>query len=346
VTKKKRLSKNQVRRVQSNQNKRLKKTDDKQWDESELGPQLQGVVISRFGQHADIEDENGKIERCNLRRGVKSLVTGDRVVWRAGNEAFHGITGVIEAVHPRKTVLTRPDYYDGIKPIAANIDHIIIVSSIAPEFSRNIIDRYLVACEDIGITPIIVLNKSDLLDSESTKFIDQELQSYRNIGYQVVYSSMHGHGLDALKNVMKDKTNIFVGQSGVGKTSLLNMLLPEVNAITGEISENSGLGKHTTTTARLYHFVDGGDLIDSPGIREFSLWHLEAERIASGFIEFRPFLGECRFRDCTHQHDPGCALVAAVEEGKIDNARFRSFLRILETMDDAKNARNRNPNTY
>ena len=346
MTKKKKLSKNQVRRVQSNQNKRLKKDNNKQWEESELGPQLQGIVISRFGQHADIEDEKGNIERCNLRRGVKSLVTGDRVVWRAGNEAFHGISGIVEAVHPRTTVLTRPDYYDGIKPIAANIDHIIIVSSIAPEFSRNIIDRYLIACEDIGITPIIVLNKSDLLDPQSAEVIDQALQSYRDIGYQVLYSSMHGDGLIDLKVAMKDKINIFVGQSGVGKTSLLNMLLPEVGAVTGEISELSGLGKHTTTTARLYHFPDGGDLIDSPGIREFSLWHLEAERIASGFIEFRPFLGECRFRDCKHQIDPGCALVEAVESGKIDEARYHSFLRILETMDDAKNARHRNPNTY
>ena len=346
MAKKKKLSKNQVRRVQTNQNKRLKKNENKQWDESELGPQLQGVVISRFGQHADIEDENGNIERCNLRRAVKSLVTGDKVVWRAGNESFQGISGVVEAVHPRTTVLTRPDYYDGIKPIAANIDHIIIVSSIAPEFSRNIIDRYLVACEDIGITPIIVLNKSDLLDDASREFIDNELQSYRDIGYNVLYSSKLGDGLDSLKSVMKDKINIFVGQSGVGKTSLLNMLLPEVEAITGEISEGSGLGKHTTTTARLYHFPDGGDLIDSPGIREFSLWHLAAERIASGFVEFRDHLGGCRFRDCKHKSDPGCALVAAVEDGKIDKARYQSFLRILETMDDAKNARHRDPNTY
>jgi len=346
VAKKKKLSKNQVRRVQSNHNKRLTPKNDTQWDESELGPQLEGLVVSRFGQHADIEDEKGNIERCNLRRSIRSLVTGDRVVWRAGKESHQGISGIIEAVHPRKTVLTRPDYYDGIKPIAANIDHIIIVSSIAPEFSRNIIDRYLVACEDIGITPIIVLNKTDLLDPASAEVIDQALQSYRDIGYQVIYSSKNGDGLDALKSVMKDKINIFVGQSGVGKTSLLNMLLPDVDAVTGAISEGSGLGKHTTTTARLYHFNDGGDLIDSPGIREFSLWHLEAERIATGFIEFREHLGKCRFRDCKHQADPGCALVDAVEKGDIDPARFNSFLRILETMDDAKNARHRDPNTY
>ncbi|AGH80272.1 GTPase RsgA [Psychromonas sp. CNPT3] len=346
MAKKKKLSKNQVRRVQQNHNKHLKKNNDKQWDESELGPKLQGVVISRFGQHADIEDEHGNIERCTLRRAVRSLVTGDRVVWRAGNEAYHGITGVVEAVHPRDSVLTRPDYYDGIKPIAANIGQIIIVSSVAPEFSRNIIDRYIIACEDIGITPIIALNKSDLLDETNAAIIDKELQSYRDIGYHVLYCSMHGDGLESLKTVMKDEISIFVGQSGVGKTSLLNMLLPEVEATTGEISEGSGLGKHTTTTARLYHFADGGDIIDSPGIREFSLWHLEPERIASGFVEFREYLGECRFRDCKHKIDPGCALVEAVQAGKIDKARYASFLRILETMDDAKNARHRAPNTY
>ncbi|KPU83362.1 GTPase RsgA [Psychromonas sp. PRT-SC03] len=346
MAKKKKLSKNQVRRVQQNHNKRLKKNNDKQWDESELGPQLQGVVISRFGQHADIEDDKGNIERCNLRRSIKSLVTGDCVVWRAGNEAYHGITGIVEAVHPRKTVLTRPDYYDGIKPIASNIDQIIIVSSIAPKFSRNIIDRYIIACEDIGITPIIALNKSDLIDDNNADIIDKELQSYRDIGYQVLYCSMFGDGLDGLKSVMKDKVNIFVGQSGVGKTSLLIMLLPEVEATTGEISEGSGLGKHTTTTARLYHFPDGGDLIDSPGIREFSLWHLDPARIATGFIEFREYLGTCRFRDCKHKTDPGCTLVEAVQQGKIDKARYASFIRILETMDDAKNARHRDPNTY
>lgn len=345
MAKKKKLSKNQVRRVQSNQNRRLNKTNENEWDISELGPQLEGMVISRFGQHADIEGLDGTVHRCNLRRAVKSLVTGDKVVWRAGNEAHHGISGVIEAVHPRTTVLTRPDYYDGIKPIAANIDHIIIVSSIAPEFSRNIIDRYLVACEDIGIKPIIVLNKSDLLDEGSRKYVDHELQNYRDIGYEVLYSSMHGDGLNDLKSVMKDKINIFVGQSGVGKTSLVNILLPEVHGETREISENSGLGKHTTTTARLYHFEDGGDLIDSPGIREFSLWHLHQDRIAWCFNEFRDFLGNCRFRDCKHKQDPGCALVEAVENGHISQARYKSFLRILETMDDAKNARHRDPNT-
>ncbi|MCK5817700.1 MAG: small ribosomal subunit biogenesis GTPase RsgA [Psychromonas sp.] len=339
------LSKNQARQVQSNQTKRLKKISNTESQDPEVGSLLQGLVISRFGQHADIEDNDGNIERCNLRRGIKSLVTGDRVVWRAGNESFQGVKGVVEAVHARTTVLTRPDYYDGIKPIAANIDQIIIVCAIEPKFSRNLLDRYLVACENIAIKPIIVFNKSDLIDEAHT-LVDGELQVYRNIGYKVLYSSMYDDGLSDLKSIMKDKINIFVGQSGTGKTSLLNTLLPDVNALTGKISENSKLGKHTTTTARLYHFLEGGDLIDSPGIREFALWHLSIDSIASGFIEFRPFLGKCKFRDCKHKREPGCALEQAVAQGKINAERFESFFCILETMDDAKNTRNREPNTY
>lgn len=345
MSKKHKLSKNQTRQVQKNQTKRLKKNNTKQWEDSELGPSIEGLVISRFGQHADIEDDKGNIARCNLRRGIKSLVTGDRVVWRAGNETFQGVRGVVEAVHARKTVLMRPDYYDGIKPMAANIDHIIIVSAIEPEFSRKMIDRYLVACENISIKPIILLNKSDLLDG-SHALIDNELKIYRNIGYHVLYSSMYGDGLSDLKSIMKNKINIFVGQSGVGKTSLLNMLFPKVKALTDTISESSKLGKHTTTTARLYHFPEGGDLIDSPGIREFSLWNLSTERIASGFIEFRPFLGLCKFRDCKHQGDLGCALEQAVAQGEITAVRFDSFLHILATMCVTKNPQNRDPNTY
>lgn len=339
------LSKNQALQVQNNQTKRLKKISNTESQDSELGSQRQGLVISRFGQHADIEDNDGNIERCNLRRGIKSLVTGDRVVWRAGNESFQGVKGVVEAVHPRTTVLTRPDYYDGIKPIAANIDQIIIVCAIEPKFSRNLLDRYLVACENIDIKPIIVFNKSDLIE-EAHALVDGELQVYRNIGYNVLYTSMYHDGLLDLKSIMKDKINIFVGQSGTGKTSLLNTLLPDVKALTGKISENSKLGKHTTTTARLYHFIEGGDLIDSPGIREFALWHLSRDSIASGFIEFRPFLGKCKFRDCKHKGEPACALEQAVAQGKINEERFESFFYILETMNDAKNARNREPNTY
>lgn len=333
MAKKKRLTKGQVRRVRSNQDKRLKKQDVQEWDEALLGPQQEGVIISRFGQHADVEDAQGVIHRCNLRRSIDSLVTGDRVVWRLGSEQLQGITGIIEAVHERTSVLTRPDFYDGIKPIAANIDQIVIVSSVLPELSTNIIDRYIVAAEDVKIQPVILLNKIDLLSADELKQVDETLQPYRDIGYEVWKVSSHqGDGLDELKTLLKDKMTIFVGQSGVGKSSLVNKLMPEVDAEIGDVSETSGLGTHTTTTARLYHFPSGGDLIDSPGVREFSLWHMKPEEIIQGFIEFRDYIGLCRFRDCKHQSDPGCALVAAVENGEINRGRFENYQRILETM--------------
>ncbi len=340
VAKKKHLTQGQIRRVRSNQTKRLEKQDTREWDDALLGQKQEGVIISRFGQHADVEDENGVIHRCNLRRSIASLVTGDRVVWRLGNEQLQGISGIIEAVHERRTVLTRPDFYDGIKPIAANIDQIVIVSSVVPEFSTNIIDRYIVAAEDVKIRPVILLNKIDLLSTNELFTINQQLQTYRDIGYEVwQVSSIEGKGLSELQGLLKDNTTIFVGQSGVGKSSLVNALMPELNVDVGDVSEKSGLGTHTTTTARLYHFPSGGDLIDSPGVREFSLWHMKPEEIANGFIEFRDFLGECRFRDCKHKNDPGCALQEAVAKGKIKKVRFDNYLRILETMLDNRPTR-------
>jgi len=294
-------------------------------------------VISRFGQHADIEGDDGTIWRCNLRRTIASLVCGDRVVWRAGDETQQGIAGVVEAVHPRSSLLTRPDAYDGIKPVAANIDQIVIVSSVVPEFSSNIIDRYLVAAEDVEIEPVIVLNKADLLDETSQQQLEKELEIYRRIGYQVLTASCKTeHGLDALKAQLSQRTSIFVGQSGVGKSSLVNSLLPDVEAATGAVSATSGLGQHTTTTARLYHFPWGGSLIDSPGIREFSLWHLERDRVTWCFREFRQYLGGCKFRDCKHRDDPGCLLRAAAERGEVSEQRYQSYLRIVDSMEESR----------
>lgn len=335
MTKKKRLSKGQKRRVSDNHSRRLKPQHADVIDDSLLGPPAEGTVISRFGQHADIEDQQGQIHRCNLRRTLGSLVTGDRVVWRPGIEAMQGISGVVEAVHPRRTVLTRPDYYDGIKPVAANIDQIVVVSAVLPELSCHIIDRYLVAAEDVEMPPMIVLNKADLLTPEQRRLAERDLERYRAIGYQVLLVSCDsGEGLDQLRQALKDHTSIFVGQSGVGKSSLVNAVMPHVEALTGAVSDNSGLGQHTTTTARLYHFPSGGSLIDSPGIREFSLWHLAPERVAWCFREFRDYLGGCRFRDCKHGTDPGCLLQQAKHEGRLHPERLDSYHRIMDAMAD------------
>ena len=336
---KRRLTQNQQRRIQSNHHKKIHRKDV-EWNDEMLGEIQQGVVITRHAKHADVETENGETFRCNLRRTLKNVVVGDRVSWRLGSEQLQGISGVIEAIFPRQNELSRPDYYDGIKVMAANIEQIIIVSAVLPQLSLNIIDRYLVICENANIPALIVLNKVDLLSESERQEVEKQLAIYQKIGYKTLcLSAQTGENMAELHRYLAKGTSIFVGQSGVGKSSLINQILPEVNAQTGEISDISGLGQHTTTASRLYHLPQGGNLIDSPGIREFGLWHLEPEQITQGYREFHDFLGGCKFRDCKHKDDPGCAIREAVEQEKIHPIRFENYHRLIESREETKSQR-------
>ena len=336
MTKKKHLNQRQHQRIADNEQRRLKRSNKasaSDWDDALLHPPEPGLVLSRFGQHADVEDTSGAVVRCNMRRTISSVVTGDQVSWRRSKQPTGSIDGVIEAVAERHSVLLRPDFYDGLKPVAANIDLMIIVSAILPALSLNIIDRYLVASEITGIKPLLVINKIDLLPETEQQALDQQLQLYRQMGYAcLLVSAKTGQGMVELLQYLHSGTSIFVGQSGVGKSSLMNTLMPGLAAATQEVSEVSGLGQHTTTVSRLYHLPEGGKLIDSPGIREFALWHLSPEEVTNGFIEFRPWLGRCKFRDCKHLTDPGCAIQHAVAEGEISPLRYESYQKILHSM--------------
>ncbi|WP_110688009.1 small ribosomal subunit biogenesis GTPase RsgA [Salinicola aestuarinus] len=312
--------------------------DDAALEAGAHGAERPGRVAAHFGRSLEVEarDAEGALtrHRCHLRANLEGLVTGDRVVWREAADA----TGVVVARGERSSVLERPDARAQMRPVAANIDQILIVVASEPAPYGNLIDRYLVAAENTGIAPVLVLNKSDLLPDQGGD-ARELLSRYAALGYTVIEASARvDHGLGALHEQLDGRTSVFVGQSGVGKSSLIDRLLPEETLRIGALSEESRKGKHTTTTARLYPLprdgeagaVREGDLIDSPGIREFGLWHLDEQQIAEGFIEFRPFLDACRFRDCRHRAEPGCALLDAVERGAIHPQRFASFQRIRD----------------
>jgi ribosome biogenesis GTPase len=329
-----------IEKVQEERAARAAKRESRALDELEggdLGPEQTGLVIAHFGVQVEVEAEEGEIRgqvfRCHLRANLPALVTGDRVVWRAGNQG----NGVIVAQLPRNSELCRPDGRGQLKPVAANVDLIVIVFAPLPEPHANLIDRYLIAAEHAGIRPLLLLNKADLVDEQNGQRLNALLTVYRQLGYPLMEVSAHeGGGMEALQARLDGHVSVFVGQSGVGKSSLVNSLLPGVDTRVGGLSEVTGKGTHTTTTARLFHFPGGGELIDSPGIREFGLGHVSRDDVEAGFIEFADLLGTCRFRDCKHDREPGCALLKALEEGRIQPQRMASYRHIIASLPEAE----------
>ncbi len=278
-----------------------------------------GLVITRYGQHVLVEAEDGQLLQCTGRQNIELSVAGDQVVFQATGDD----TGVVTALLPRENKLKRGD-----KLIASNVDSLYLVVAVEPHYQFELIDRYLIMAQNANLPIEIVVNKIELGDLSK---IQNDFAMYEAIGYPVHYLSVKQNtGVEALKAKLDDHTNIFLGQSGVGKSSLINALIPNLNLRVNKISDKSKLGKHTTTNTTLYHIPSGGDLIDSPGVREFQLDNLSAGEILSGFREFQAYLGHCKFRNCAHINEPKCAIKTAVEAGEIHPKRYQSYLTLIE----------------
>lgn len=283
----------------------------------------EGLVIAHLGQGIAVEHEN-EIILCQPLRRLATVAVGDRVLWSPASPD----QGRIEDVLPRRSLLIRPSRNGKIRPVAANIDTIFIVIAVAPYCDFLLMDQYLAICENSKISAAIVLNKTDLGQDET---LENELLLYRNLHYPLYrVSALTSTGLQELCTALKDQVSLFSGQSGVGKSSLTNALIPDKAVKTNAISESTRLGRHTTTAATLYHLPGGGDLIDSPGVSIFGLADLSESQLAYGYREFQPLLGNCRFNDCRHGQDKGCAIREAADNGAISMTRYRRFLKLKE----------------
>jgi len=277
---------------------------------------LEGQVVASFGRRYLVELADATSLDCVTRgrRGV--IACGDRV-----SVAVRGPgQGVIEAVAPRTTLLYRSDQVRQ-KLVAANVTQIVIVVAPVPAFHEELLNRCLAAAEQGGIAALIALNKSDLPQAAAAL---ETLEPYRKLGYRVVAFSAK-RDLSALAPHLREHTSVLVGQSGMGKSTLVNALVPGASVRVAELSAALDSGRHTTTHARLYHLDATSHLIDSPGLQEFGLHHFDPDELAHAFVEFRPHLGHCRFRDCRHMTEPGCAITAACTRGEISGRRLASY---------------------
>ncbi|MFK8066882.1 MAG: ribosome small subunit-dependent GTPase A [Gammaproteobacteria bacterium] len=323
------------RKLNTQQTRRLsEKRTVKQEQEIDSSAKQTGKVITNFGKKVLVEVEHGKKIKCSIRQNLGKLVAGDEVVWEQGLEAS---TGIISQLKERTNLLSRPGFRGEMRMIAANISLIGIVVPVVPGIHPDMIDRYLVASSQLGIPSFIILNKIDLIVEQAHwEAIEEILQPYIDLEIPIVQTSnlkneqQRLQPRDALHAQLSDHVSVFVGASGAGKSSLINSLMPDLDIRIGELSEATGLGSHTTSNSILYHLPSGGDLIDSPGIRQFTPEPCSLSELEQHFDDFEAFLGKCKFNNCTHTHEPDCEIIQAIDDGHISAQRLQSFHRLLQ----------------
>jgi ribosome biogenesis GTPase len=291
-----------------------------------------GRVLSVHGLTSAVEAEDGHIFHCATRRLLKTLSTDQRSVVAAGDLVLFRpagpAEGIIERVEPRHGVLSRTSK-GRQHVIVANVDQLIIVTSAAePTIKPNLIDRYLVTAEKMAVRPVIVINKIDLVDLAELQPL---IGVYGQMGYRVLsVSATTGFGIEQVRRLTLGKESVIAGQSGVGKSSILNAIEPSLQLKVREVSAENQKGKHTTTAARLIRLERGGYIVDTPGIRQFQLWDVIPEEVTGYYRDLRPFVNLCRFPDCTHTHETGCGVKNGVADGRLDMRRYDSCCHLRE----------------
>jgi ribosome biogenesis GTPase len=283
-----------------------------------------GLVVASHGRHCWVEDDQGNRRICHHRGKKNSAVVGDRVQWRPSQDE-----GTIESIEPRRNLLYRQDELR-TKSFAANLDQVLVLVAAEPDFSQDQLARALIASHAQGITPLLVVNKSDL--GPAFALAGQRMEPYRQMGETTLALSLKsGAGLDELLAQLQGKTTLILGPSGAGKSTLVNRLVPSAQAATGEISKALHSGRHTTTSTHWYWLgaERGAALIDSPGFQEFGLHHLDARDLARFMPDMHAQLGDCKFYNCTHLHEPGCGVRLALDQGLIDASRYQIYQRLF-----------------
>jgi len=289
-----------------------------------------GRIVANYGRRLLVEDESGERHLCVPKGRRLNAVCGDRVDFRPAHSASQG---VVVAVHERTAALTRPDSRGRTEVIAANISQLCCVVAPRPAPDWALADRYLAAAAIMGIRSCVVLNKTDLLKADAD--FAPLLEEFRAAGFAVFETSVREPGtLDDLRNALRDATSILVGQSGVGKSSLLNALVPGLDAATASVSRQTGAGRHTTTVSILHALPSGGEIIDSPGVRDYAPVVADPVDVIRGFPELLEFDGTCRFNDCRHVVEPDCAARAAVRAGTVSERRYRSYVWLREQAEE------------